>query len=281
MIVALMLGCTSWIDQEPACDQDIYSWSDDLLAFVLTGDGSGEFDFDPEDEPRTSVSGEYQPGDGDFDWKAKYDEDYYVKNTKAVGFGTVFHNGDLDLLYTETVTDMLDVVTETAYRVQRDECDMTIATWPADQTSDNAFVMTGSYDDGEVWSWETDGDGYVAQGALRQNLSRTFQYEYDDGSWWQFSNTKPEGETDTEFTGECVSGYYCEGTSVRHFEGDVESEIYVYDGDTLEIYITGEHDYDLSGVEHWEYKNGTECDLTTDSGGDCTYTCTDGQDGSC
>jgi hypothetical protein len=280
MIVALMLGCTSWIDQEPSCDQDIYSWSDDLLAFVLTGDGSGEFDFDPDDTPRTSVSGEYSPSDGDFDWKFKYDEDFYLKTAKAVGFGTVFHDGDLDLLWTETVTDMLDVATETTYRVQRDECDMTIATWDASGTADDAFVMAGSYDDGEVWSWTSEGSGYTAQGALRQNLSRTTQFEYTDGRW-KFANAKPDGETDLEYTGEWIDGYYCEGTSTLHFEGDTEGEMYVYEGDTLEIYITSDHEWDGSGVEHQEYRDGLECDFTTDSGGDCSYECTDGQNGSC
>src|SRR4051812_11062603 len=94
----LLPGCSSWIDQESGCGFAVYSWSDDLLAHILTGDGSGAFDYDPDDTPRNDIKGMYDPANGDYDWSESYANSYYIKHTDVSGFGTVYHNGNLDLL---------------------------------------------------------------------------------------------------------------------------------------------------------------------------------------
>ncbi|MDP2307850.1 MAG: hypothetical protein Q8P18_17625 [Pseudomonadota bacterium] len=282
MLIALtLLGCSAWIDQEPACDQDIYYWSDDLLAFVLTGDGSGDFEFDPEDTPRTEVAGSYDPDNGDSEWVAKYDADYYIRRTEAEGFGTVFHNGNLDLLFTETVTDMLGDVFETDYRVQRTGCDMTIASWDSSGNVDDAFVMAGSYSEDSVWSWEADFPGYSYTGSLRQNLNRTSLIEAEDGSYWAFTTAKPDGETTQDWTGDCGDGLTCEGTSTRHFDGTLESSLTAFDGEDEYAESVGSFEYDGSGVETITYVGGATCDFTYQADGDCEYECDDGEDGDC
>jgi hypothetical protein len=280
-----LMGCVTWIDQEPACDQDIYSWSDDLLAFVLTGDGSGEFDFDPEDTPRTDVHGDYSPTTGDFSYKTAYDDAYYLSSGQAEGFGTVYHNGNLDVLYTNTVTDVLGAVFGTTWRVQRDACEMTIASWDADADadSDSALVRTGSYSDGTSWSWSADVPGYTWTGGLRQNLSRTEQIEADDGSYRGLTTSKPDGTATLEWSGDC-STYTCEGTTTTSFDGSTDAEYTAMDGDSVYAEATGTHAYDGSGVEHIVYHidgDDIACDYTTDADGDCEYSCDDGEDGSC
>lgn len=285
MLFALtLLGCTAWIDQEPACDQDVYWWSDDLLAHILMGDGSGEFDYDPIDDPRESLDGEYDTDDGDFSWTEKFDSDYYLRRNAVEGFGTVYHNGNLDLLFTETVTDMLDETWGTVFRVQRDECDMTIATWDAEADIDSALVMVGSYEDEAVWSWEAEVEGYTYTGALRQSLQRTNQIEADDGSYWAFTSATPDGETEQEWNGACGDGLNCEGTSTRHFDGTLEESYVAYDGGELYAEIEGEFAYDQSGEQTIVYYldgDTTTCTYTYESAEDCSYECDDGSDGAC
>lgn len=282
MIIALtLLGCTAWIDQEPACDQDVYYWSDDLLAYVLAGDGSGDFELDPVDEPRTEVDGGYDPDNGDFSWVSKYDEDFYLRKAEADGFGTVFHNGNLDLLYTQTVTDMLGDVLSTMFRVQRTGCDMTIATWDADGDVEDALVMAGSYDDGDVWSWSVDYPGYTWTGALRPTLLRTSTIDADDGSYFAFTSEKPTGETTQEWSGDCYDGFNCEGESTRNFDGTFDAVVSVFDGEELYAEITGIYDYDTSGTQTIAYVGGPTCEYVYEADDSCTYECDDGDDGAC
>ncbi len=283
MIFALtLLGCTTWIDQEPACEQDVYYWSDDLLAHVLTGDGSGEFDYDPEDEPRTGIRGDYDPADGDFAWRESFDDGYFLDEAQVDGFGTAYHNGNLDLLFTRTVTDILEDTWSTVYRVQRSGCAMTIATWDADAGSvDDALVMQGVYADESVWEWEAEVTGASYRGSLRKNLLRTEQIEADDGSYWYFTTAKPDGETTTEFTSSCGDNLYCEGGYTQHFDGSRDESYEAFDGDELVATVEGEYDYDGSGTQTVSYVGGDECTFAYDADGECTYECSDGTDGSC
>ena len=59
MLPTLLLACATWIDKEPACDKDIYTWSDDLMAHILAGDGSGAFDYNRLGGVENSVSRVY------------------------------------------------------------------------------------------------------------------------------------------------------------------------------------------------------------------------------
>lgn len=281
MLLALtLLGCSTWIDQEPSCDQDVYYWSDDLLAHLLTGDGSGAFAYDPEDAPRTSIEGEYDPSDGDFEWVEKYDRGYYIARAEVEGFGTVYHNGNLDLLFTRTVTDMLGDVFATTYRVQRFECDMTVAMWAADGDVEDAFVTSGSYADEAVWEWEADYPGYDWRGGLRKNLSRSERIESDDGSFYSFTTSKPDGETESDFISPC-GDYSCEGTEVRRFDGSLEQDYTYYDGGDAIATAEGRYEYDGSGTLTIDIPGQGSCVYAYDDEGDCTYECDDGDAGRC
>ncbi len=283
MVLLGFAGCVTWIDQEPACNQDIYEWSDDLLAFVLSGDGSGQFEFDPDDTPRTQVKGSYNPTTGDFVYNTGYDPAYFLARSETAGFGTAFHNGDLDLLFTTTVTDMLDAVFGTTYRVQRNGCDMTIASWDSSADIDSALRMTGRYSEDSVWSWTADVSGYTAQGSLRQNLTRTSQYEAVDGSYWSFTTSQADGLSDQEWRGDC-DPYSCEGTSARAFDGTVTSAYTAFDGDDVYAEFSGVFAYDGSGTEEGTFfidGDTIACTYVTDADLDCTYACDNGDDGAC
>lgn len=281
MIFALMLlGCTAWIDQEPACGQDIYYWSDDLLAFVLTGNGSGQFAFDPEDQPRTQVAGSYDSASGNFAWTSTHDEEYYLQGAEAEGIGTVFHNGNLDLKFTEVVTDMLGKRESTDYRVQRTGCEMTIASWESLGTIDDALVMTGKYSGDDKWSWTAEDPDYSYQGTLQQDLVRTIQVNADDGSYWSVTTTGPDGVIEQDWAGDC-SDYECEGKSTRHFDGRLSSAYTASDGSRVYAESTGEFAYDGSGSQTIEYVGDTTCTYTYNANGGCNFECQDGTEGRC
>lgn len=282
MIFALtLLGCSAWIDQEPACDQDIYYWSDDLLAHILTGDGSGEFEYDPEDTPRTNLMGIYDPEDGDFAWVSSFDQGYYLRKSEVRGFGTAFHDGDLDLLFTDVVTDMLGDVVTTNYRVQRTGCDMTVATWPEDYDIEDGVVMEGSYRGGSAWEWEVDLDGYSYTGELRDDLTRTSVIEGEDDEYLFETIAGPDGESASEFGIPCGDGYFCEGTAARRFDGSTEEAYRIYlDGDRY-ANVSSELDYSGAGVVVYEFEDGPTCEYTYDDDGDCEYECDDDTDGRC
>lgn len=280
MLFALtLLGCSAWIDQEAACDQDVYYWSDDLLAYIMEGDGSGEFEFDPVDTPRTNLMGIYAAEDGDFAWVASYDQGYYLRKSEVQGFGTVFHNGNLDLLFTETVTDMLGDVFVSEHRVQRTGCNMTVASWPEDGSVDDAILMEGSYQGGSKWAWAFESGGYDYSGELRSDLTRTTVIEGDDYDYETVAG--PDGITTGEFDIPCGDTFTCEGTSTRNFDGSLDEHYQVLDDGDDYAEVTTELDYDGSGVITYEFEDGPTCEYTYDEDGDCEYECDDDTDGDC
>jgi hypothetical protein len=283
LVLISLFGCSAWIDQEPACDQDVYAWSDDLLAYVLTGDGSGEFDLEPEDDYRDAIEGDYSPNTGDFAWETDYASGYYLVRQAVTGFGTVYHNGDLDLLYTSTITDMLGDSWANKYRVQRSGCDMTIGAWDAEADIETAAIQEGSYADDSVWSWAVAGSGFSWTGSLRDDLTRTQIYELDDGSAWSLTSAQADGTTNLQSNFAC-DDYYCEQVATRGFDGGFDGTLDVYDGDDLYYDSAYNYNYDGSGVEtQTYYVDGDEvvCEFTIEANGACEYDCDNGEGGDC
>jgi len=282
LFFALLGGCSSWIDGAPACNHDVYSWSDDLLAHILTGEGDGAFAYDPEDVPRKNIAGSYDVNTGDFSWDVTYASDYFLQSESVTGYGTAYHNGDLDLLFTDTVTDVLGNTGTTNYRTVRKGCSMTIAYWSNDNQSD-LIVEDGSYADADAYNWEGVYGDYALRGGMRQNLSHTFGYEANDGSAAVFTTYKPEGTSDSTMSGEWdTRGRTYEGTTHGRFDGGTEGAYKVYDTDgSLYLTVTSDYAYDGSGGETQVDADGNRCDLSVTSGGDCSYTCDDGSSGGC
>jgi hypothetical protein len=275
------MGCSSWIDQQPACEYDVYDWSDDLLAHVLTGDGSGAFDYDPADVPRKQLKGSYDPDDGDFDYETEYAGEYWIQSSETTGFGTVFHNGNLDLLFTTVARDILGVDLESTTRVQRNGCDMTIASWSGDDSS-TALVMDGSYEDDSAWTWFAEVDGYDMRGGLRQNLSRSTTIEAPDGSYYSFFNETPEGTGEGDFEGwyDIDGDAWGEGTNARRFDGSTTNEITFYDEPGGSVVATYSDDFEYGGANgSWTWDDVTCTQVT--QGDTCTISCDNGSEGSC
>lgn len=272
-------GCATWIDQEPGCQFSVYDWSDDLLSHIMTGDGSGEFDYDPEDTPRNSIKGAYDVQSGDYAWSIDYAQSYFLIDGQVSGYGTAYHNGDLDVLQATTFTDVLGDQYLVNERTKRTGCKMTSETWSDDNLSD-LFTQTGTYTDATTYEWSADVSGYTWQGSWHANLSRTETVEANDGSYSSQITTKPEGTADGDiaFTS---GGYDYAGTYKRRFDGGEEQALTQSDNGETVATIATDYNYDGSGTATYSYPDGSRCDLTVDVSQDCTYTCSDGSSGSC
>lgn len=284
LVLTVLAGCSSWIDQEPACEYDVYDWSDDVLSHILAGDGSGAFDFDPDDVPRKSLKGEYDPATGDYAWSEAYADDYWLVKAEITGFGTAFHNGNLDVKHTASYIDILANAWAKEWRVQRTGCDVTSSSWPeGDETS--ALTISGSYDSDDSFTWSADVPGYSTfKGGMRRNLSRTQTVEAEDGSWSSYTESKPEGYSDTEFTQSCGTGYTCEGTWRDRFDGGSDGSGHAVDDGSGEKVVDFSWDYAYNGDGEYveTYTDGTSCTYTyTESGQSCSLACSDGSTGRC
>lgn len=284
MVLLALLGCSSWIDQPPACKYDCYEWSDDLLAHIMTGPGDGSFDYDPADTPRQRIAGDYKLGSGEFYWDVTYADAYWVDATHVDGYGTAYHNGDLDVLYSDTSVDMLGEETVTWYRVYREGCEMRTQTWTEDDQSD-LIDMVGSYQDDDSFRWSYQVDEYLYQGGFRRNLSSTWQVSNEDNSVLLQWSYKPEGTAEGEQRYPCSIGrtmYQCDSLDKIRFDGSQHGTIEVRDEDGA-IYLTVTYDVTYEGVgsERYDYADGDWCEFTYDSAEECDYTCSDGSTGAC
>jgi hypothetical protein len=281
MLALALLGCNVWFDEAATCQYNVYDWSDDVTAHILRGSGDGTFSYDPDDDPRTGLEGWYDPASGDFAWDVSYDGDYYLESAEVEGYGTAYHNGDLDVLFETVVTDILDVETTTWTRAKREGCDMIVSTW-ADGAEDEAVVAEGSYEDDDTYKWEIGYAGYEWRGSFRRNQSRTETIDADDGSYFVSTTYQADGVVESERETDCYDGLFCVGTTEVRFGGTELGDIEVFDGDTSVATVTWEFQYDGDGTQTIDYVDGdtVTCDFEVD-GSDCTYSCDDGSDGSC
>lgn len=281
-LFAVLGGCSTWLDGQPACNLGVYSWSDDLLAHILTGEGDGVFSYDPEDVPRVALDGKYDVENGDFSWTTDYADTYFLRNESVEGYGTSYHNGDLDLLYTRQVEDMLGESSTSNVRTKRTGCSMTIARWSEEDMGD-LRVESGTYSDDETYQWEGTYGDYALSGALRSNLSHTLAYSLPDGSVDSFTAYKPEGTADEEVSGAWDNrGRTFEATVHTRFDGGREGSYTVLEDDgSLYLNLTTNYAYDGSGTETQVDADGGRCDLVVAANGDCSYSCDDGSSGSC
>lgn len=85
---------------DPTCDADYLPWAGELTQDVLQGSGNGEFAYAPSDSDIVSqVAGRYSLVTGEFDRRRTYVDSAYRTVDSAVGAGTLWPDGDLDLEY--------------------------------------------------------------------------------------------------------------------------------------------------------------------------------------
>lgn len=291
MIPALFAACTTipielqhWFDQEPSCDPDVYAWSDDILAHVLTGDGDGSFDYDPEDRPRTGLVGSYNTGSGNFGWEAEYQHDYWLRSGTVGGSGTVFHNGDLDIEYTETTVDVLDEERAVSTRVERAGCSVRAWTWDPEGNVEDALELSGEYA-GDRFEFSGDDGDYDYRGGFDSSYRRTFGFTSHDGDTTYDAETGKDGVKAEEWTlldDACLDGeedLVCTGAGTTDFDGSTVADWTLEQGGDEVARQHEEFQYDGNGTIVYEYDAGdewVECTYTYEDG-DCSGECDNGR----
>lgn len=287
MVLWMLVACgNGWIDQDPGCGKDVYSWSDDLLGYILAGDGSGSFDFDPVDTPRKRISGVYHVQKGNFQYDTTYAGQYWKSSSSTSGFGTVFHNGNLDLLYETVTTDRLGVEATESTRMERQGCEVQWSTWPGemDDTNVSAFSREGRFKSAQKFVWSSELDGYDYSGVILSDLSSTFVVSAQDGSSSSSTDYASDGTSSTDFNAPCIDAdHVCEGFTNVKYNGDYHQEYAVGQGGTKVADFTWDYTYEGDGTGSAVFYDTKEvrCEYTVTADGKCTYTCDDKSKGSC
>lgn len=180
---------------EPSCDEDFLDWHGGLTRHLLQGAGTGRFDYDPAGALVTQVQGEYDLETGDFTWEEAFHSDHWRESRQAEGYGYAQTNGDLDIAYTLTTTDINEDRFAVDVRDVREGCDVTRRL----STSEVEVWHFGTYDGGvyEYRDEETvQGAPWVVEGVLEPSgdwvesldfsttgLSYVYEEEGDDAGY--------------------------------------------------------------------------------------------------
>ncbi len=208
--------------KKQTCSEPFLIWGGGLVAHVDAGKGNGEFSYAPADPLLEWVEGAYDLKTGDFSYVNDYVPDSYRAYDQVDGFGTIWRDGDLDLLYTvEAVTDEDDTFTYDV-REQRLGCEMerwVFLTDGIDEDDEDAEVPT------EVWVGEfTDG---------------VYEYEHRFGLYGEVMVA--EGVTEPDGTYEEIVRFDDGGAQIEweeegDGEGGIRREFYENVGSVLEGY---------------------------------------------
>lgn len=287
LVLPLLTGCGTFGEsfelRGATCGQDFTKWSGGLTHHILQGTGNGAFDYDPEGNIERRVVGGYDLHTGEFEWDVSYAPDHWRTATEVRGYGYANENGDLDVLYTRAVTDVLGNTSEVDVREERVGCDVTVLTAiPADgggtldQLTEGTFVKdayeyTRTLPDADVDMW-------IQEGTLHSDL--TWEESYD------FVASGVDYQSDTE--GDAAEGHsletWSQARSDSTFAGTTETGL---DGGTHWTYTVNgdeaswDYELDYGGTGTGTYsQSGLSCDVTF-TVGDCEMDCDNGQHYDC
>ncbi|MDP6931891.1 MAG: hypothetical protein QGG40_03205 [Myxococcota bacterium] len=300
VLAALSVGCGNGFllaDSKLSCEHNPHDWYDTPTYSLLESNSRGAFDFDPGGDPVTDRSGSYDLSDGDFSWTDAYDGNHYLVSEEVSGYGTVYANGNLDVLYQATSTDILNDSNTWRVRAKRNGCE---ATWEYAESDpgrdlellpeEDAFTYTWwveiESDDAVRSTWEDSEGGYDywQQNVQTSDLVTYQELDYvSSDSGYNASSTyygTGTGESDWE---QYDDDYSYVGRDDYYFDGsqDVAYDVYE-DGDKIaSISYTAQYDGSAEGT--YAYESGGdwyECDMVMGSDGSCTLDC-DGTEYDC
>ncbi len=280
VLVSLLGGCRGFIDRQTTCGFDVYDWWPGLATHV-NQDRDAIFDYEPEDEPQSRVSGSYDPspGSGEFQYFVEYDDGYFLEKSLSTGYGTVYTGGDLDVLYETTTRDALGEDVRTRVREKRHQCSGLKKF--TDLDTDEAWVL--NYDiisDDEVMSEVNIDEGSSSYSLRRSEKSDystvdTVTTESGDFSSQSILTEWVTGVQENNWSQEDSSETIA-GTTIRYFDGSEESEYtWEMDGES-DIEVSSQYTYEGVGSTLYEFEDGSTCQVVVDETLDCTYECSQG-----
>jgi hypothetical protein len=282
-VLWLLFACDSlaptWIDQRPACGAEPYAWSDDLVTWVAAGDGDGGFSIDPAGDARTGLAGLYDPASGEFAYTIEYADGYWLAGASVDdGFGTAWHNGDLDVEYTVAYTDVLGETWSRGARVIREGCKQTWYDWNPELAEPDYQRFDGAWTPGE-FRWEADVEDVEWSGVWSEDGTRTVDYQ--GGGETDTIVDHPDGTRERSFS---ISGsdYDYDGDETVAFDGGVTRNYRISSGGERVCTVDEDFDYAGNGTAHYECGDDSyDCEYDVKDTGRCLYVCDNGDRGSC
>ncbi len=274
---------------ELSCEHDAYGWAGGLTRWVDAGPGDGTFDLQPPEVEISSVKGSYDTETGDFSYEVTYAPGYYLVRGEFEGYGTVYENGDLDILYTETLTDVLDAVYVREVRMERTGCDTT-GSWtdwfesPEDLDGASrdwnftATFVSADEVDSEV-AYDVGGESYLREATSWSDFVTDYQTSVTSTSYTYEADGRVASDATVreDFVQTASDASTYEGFSQQAFDGSTHFEYDYSDADgTLLMSCVFDYAYDGSGegtCTYTEEAGGYDCDISITADGDCTYAC--------
>lgn len=271
-----------------ACEHNFVSWWGDLSTYVDQGDADGSewvFEVDPPEQWIVSAKGSYDESTGDFSFSRKYLPRHTIAEYRAEGYGTVYEDGDLDVLLTVNATDVLGASGTWTERHERAGCAGSVTT--TYEGSDPVEMRYNIVSDNRIEGLiEIDpGGGYYEQRlAFLSGGAQTRSTDYDIIS--EIYNDSVEQDASGTWDGDFYQsgdGVESEGT----FGGDISGASWAKyeqreDGEVVVI-VDQQLNYDGSGQQIVNYpEQNLTCTFTFEAGGaNCEYECDRGQSGEC
>lgn len=256
-----------------ACDAEPWDWFADPVTYLMEADEDGEWDFDPPHDYVTGIEGRYDYEEGDIEWGLSFLDAYTTDSYDVEGYGTVFEDGDVDLLFKTVTEDVLGSVAASRSRLERDGCDATLKLWTIDADADvdatpseDAFVWTYDFESDDQVSATTTDAGWSYVRTWRADLTITTTGEgsgvsYETVSYGDGTSESWQESSDSDFDSRIEQSRALDGTA------DVLSQVWYAGTDTLyqqcEYQVTYAGDGDGSCVFNTE-QGELECDLDFD-----------------
>ena len=300
----LLAGSLSGCGLDLVCPYDPHSWYDaenatyTMLEADFTGN-KGSFDFDPMGQANTRRAGNYNLNDGNLYWIDTYKGTHWLEQRKVEGYGTVFDNGNLDLLVKVTWTDVLADTWAQLLRIERYRCegDITRYSFDPDWTVEHAPESSAHT---EYWASEIKSDtkvtlyGEYSSSGSKMVYNRTCtdkvmqkdEWDYADGAYVGTTTRRYDGtgeRTWTQWGAAYNSDYDYKGDDEYYFDGSTLQEYGVYTAGTDQLtgFWSLLHQYDGSAEGTYTGYNAAgnpslNCDVTMTASGSCTAYCDDG-----
>jgi hypothetical protein len=271
-----------------ACEHNFVSWWGDLSTYVDQGDAEGTewvFEVDPPEQWITSAKGTYDESSGDFDFTRRYLPRHTIAEYDAEGYGTVYEDGDLDVIVNISATDVLGVSGAWTERHERAGCVGSVTTtyegndpvrMDYEVVSDNRIEGLIEIDPG--------GGFYEQRLAFLSGGAQTRATEYDIIS--ELYQDSIEQDADGTYEGEFFQsgdGVESEGTLGGDISGASWAKYEQRENGEVVVIVDQRLNYDGSGQQIVEYpQENLTCTFTFEANGaSCEYQCDQGQSGDC
>ena len=305
----LASGLLSGCGLDLVCPHDPHSWydGDNATYTVLEADFAGQsanFDFDPAGAANSRRKGSYNLNTGDLAWVDSYQPAHWLEERQVSGYGTIYDNGNLDLLVKVTWTDVLADTWAQLLRIERYRCegnttrysfdpDWTIEQapeadshteyWASEIKSDTKVTLYGEY--------SSSGSKMVINRTCTQKVMQQDDWDYSDGAYVGTTTRRYDGTGESQWTqwgAAYNSDYDYVGDDQFYFDGSSLQEYGVYEAgtDSLTSFWSLLYQYDGSAVGTYTGYNAAgnpslQCTVTITANGSCTAACDDGNSYDC